>query len=259
MSDSGSVSTRSDALPTTSIETSKISQSVSTEPKASSTSTPSNLQAPNLLGTLDPPQDPFLPRWVPQGPVFLDTNACLCALQPAPDNTTSQVWECQGIATSNPYLSTSGKWFSTANTGVNVSTALSDASNPPMTEGPLVVTNNTTLVPLSSANSNSLSVFDLACTGVNRTNFTTSYYRATDELARNEPPIDASPCFRPGAVPIPITGASSWQNETGFFGCREGFFCQYSSATKLSDTAAEILNHRPKQHYQHVAAILLPS
>ena len=172
------------------------------------------------------PENPFLPQWVAEGPVFLDTNACICALQNPPDkNRSSQVWECQGNATSNPYISTSGKWFDTANANGNVSAALNDASNPPLTDDPLVILGNSTLVPLASINPNPLSVFDQACTGINRTNFTTSYYRAKHELDHKQAPIDAAPCWREGAIPIGLTKASSWQNETGYFGCKEGFFC----------------------------------
>ena len=210
-------------------EASPSSQTAVINAVTSSTALPSNLPT-NPLTDLDNteyvPENPFLPRWPAQGPVFLDTNACICALQKAPDgNTSSQVWECQGNSTSDPYTSTSGKWFNTANAVGNVSTALNDASNPPVTDYPFVVSGNSTLVPLASVDPNPLSVFDQACTGINRTNFTTSYYRAKDELDNKQTPIDAAPCWRPGAIPIPLTKASSWQNETGFFGCRQGFFC----------------------------------
>ncbi len=258
MSESSPLSSKSDASPTNSVEMSQISQSSATAPSPSSSATPS-LPSSNLFGSFNAPQDPFLPRWVAQGPVFLDTNACICALQSALHNTTSQVWECLGNATSNPYMSTSGKWFPTASGVGNVTAALNGASNPPLTDRPLVATNDTTLVPLASVNPNPLSIFDQACTGLNRTNFTTSYYRATDEIAKQETPVDGAPCFRPGAVPIPIAGVSSWQNETGFFGCKEGFFCKYFIAAQGSDLVAENLNNRSEQHDQHVTTILLSS
>ena len=231
MSESSQIPTTVDASPTASKETSQVDQSVATSSRPSSTAPAPAVAGPGLIDTLNPPQDPFLPRWVASGPVFLDSNACTCALQLAPDNSTSQAWECQGNATSNPYVITSGKWFRTADSATgNVTAALNDASSPPLTDSPLVASSNLTLVPLASVNPNPLSQFDMACTGINRTNFTTSYYRATNEIALQEAPVDGVPCFRPGAVPIPITSASSWQNETGFFGCREGFFCRYSTA-----------------------------
>ena len=180
----------------------------------------------SLLDSSSVPENPFLPRWPWQQPLFLDTNACICALRNPPNgNASTSVWQCQGNASSPPITSTSGKWFNAANAAGNISTMLDDASNPPLTDDPLVLMGNSTLLPLASVDPHHLSVFDEACTGVNRTNFTTSYYRAKQELDTKQTPIDAAPCWRPGAIPIPLTQSSSWQNETGFFGCKQGFFC----------------------------------
>lgn len=170
------------------------------------------------------PENPFLPKWPWQAPLFLDTAACVCALRESPDNSTSQAWQCRGNATTDPNTSVSGKWFNAPNVG-NSSTALEDASSPPDTRSPLVASEDSTLTPLASVNPNPLSLFDQDCTGINQTNFTTSYYQASRESAQGQPPIAAVPCLRPGAIPITLTLASAWQNETIFIGCKEGFFC----------------------------------
>lgn len=170
------------------------------------------------------PENPFLPKWPSQGPVFLDTAACICTLQKPPGNFSSQAWQCQGNGTSNPYTSISGKWYKTSRAG-NSSAAIDDASSPPDTDTPPVASDGSTLVPLASMHPNPLSIFDQACTGINQTRFTTSYYRATREIAQGQPPIDAAPCWRDGAIPITLTEPLAWQNETTFIGCKEGFFC----------------------------------
>ena len=168
------------------------------------------------------PEDPFWPRWPANGPVFLDTGACTCALQSAPDqNTTTQVWRCQGNATSYAYAGTSGKWFNAPITGI-LSSEIDDASNPPALGSALVYSNDTeALVPLVSVNPDPLSVYDQACTGVNETLFSTAYYKTTHELSQNRTPVDAAPCWREGALPIPIRNTSTWQ----VGGCGKGFFC----------------------------------
>ncbi len=191
---------------------------------------PSNINNPASIATALPvtssyvPENPFFPKWPWQGPVFLDTAACLCALQKSPDNSSSQVWECQGNGTSNPYTSIAGKWFNTSGVG-ELSTVIDDTSSPPDTGNPLVVSDGSSLVPLASVHPSPLSIFDQACTGINHTNFTTSYYRATREISLNQPPSDAAPCWREGAIPITLTEPLAWQNETTFIGCKQGFFC----------------------------------
>lgn len=67
-----------------------------------------------------------------------------------------------------------------------------------------------------------LDVFSKACTGKNQTTFTTAYYRAVREIADNKLPVDAAPCYRPGAVPLQIQSADSWVKD----GCNLGFLCK---------------------------------
>lgn len=171
------------------------------------------------------PQDPFVPRFTATGPVFLDTGACVCALRDFPDQGNATIaWRCQGSGHSSIYAGTTGKWFlPSSEESSNVTSAIDDASSPPDTNNAQVASNDSlSLIPLSSANQNRLSIYDKGCTGVNETTFSTAYNRAAIETQNQQRPIDAAPCWREGALPIPLMKAEQWQpNE-----CASGFFCQ---------------------------------
>ena len=67
-----------------------------------------------------------------------------------------------------------------------------------------------------------LGVYNGACTGKNNTKFSQSIYEANEQIAANQYPISGVPCFQPGAVPLKIQYADSWQKN----GCSEGFLCE---------------------------------
>ena len=178
----------------------------------------------------DLPQDPFYPHTTAVGPIFLDTQACVCSLQPNPDPDASDpAWRCLGNSTSDIYIGTSGKWYNPVGDASKIiNGSIDDASTPPDTNDALVVNNQTdALEPLSSVHPDPLSVFDDACTGVNETLFSTAYYRAAQEQANHQTPVDAAPCWRPGGYPVQIQNVSSWQTT----GCYPGFFCSYHSVS----------------------------
>ncbi|KAK6087714.1 hypothetical protein SCUP234_01353 [Seiridium cupressi] len=184
----------------------------------------------SLLG-IDPayiPQDPFLPRFPTEGPSFLDTGACLCALQILPHGEDSVAWQCIGNQTQGVYEVTTGKWFNAVNGGSNVDLPTDDNSNGPDTSATFTWdANQNTLVEASDQTV--LNGYDRACTAVNHTTFTRAFYRANDEIARNATPVDAMPCYQPGAVPIQIQDLASWESQ----GCSEGFLCANNTANSL--------------------------
>lgn len=167
------------------------------------------------------PQDPFLPQDVSQGPVFLDTQACLCGLRGPRDlNSNDPSWQCIGNQTQGVYSVTTGKWFNSVGKGSKEKLPMWDNTSGIDTSRALMYkTQNDSFVDASLSE---LTVWDRACTGINQTSFSTSYYGATIALQRNETPVDAAPCWRPGAIPIQIQDDSSWTTN----GCSEGFLCK---------------------------------
>lgn len=181
------------------------------------------------------PQDPFLPRKKPTGPTFLDTEACICRRQAIPTSSaggnTVPLWRCVGNQTEGFETTTSGKWFRPVydNETITDITALpiNDESNPPDTKSSLQWNpESNSLVP----GSDHLSVWDSACTGENRTSFSTSFYRAAEQIEQGEVPFDAAPCWRAGAVPLQIQNVSHWQST----GCLPGFVCRYPYSVPLT-------------------------
>ncbi|KAI0839966.1 hypothetical protein F5Y06DRAFT_19342 [Hypoxylon sp. FL0890] len=175
------------------------------------------------------PQDPFWPQDETIGPAFLDTQACLCALR-GTDNVRSSEgkWQCIGNQTQGIYAVTTGKWFNNVGDGsLQDNLPIYDATNTPDITTPLMYSNTTrSLVDVIPSD---LSVWDQACTGENNTAFSTSYYRATKEIEKNETPVDATPCWRPGAIPIEMQNVTSWQVQ----GCNEGFLCANNTVNSL--------------------------
>jgi len=223
---------------------------------------------------LDPeliPQDPFYPQQEIIGPAFLDTEACLCQLQPRPDlDLTSDdkldkgqsdqdaiLWQCAGNQTAASHELTTGKWFRTQKGDGGIKTLddlvkipIYDASNPPKLDQQFRW-NNATKKLIGTREG--FSVWDKACTGVNRTSFSTSYYRATEQIKKDETPVDAAPCWRPGAIPLQIQNVTDWENT----GCAEGFLCK--SIQSLSRHETDHIPNRRQQHRQLTPAILPPN
>ena len=175
----------------------------------------------SLISTGDLPQDPFLPVEGPYGPSFLDTEACVCAWRNLPAGS-NPAWQCLGNSTQGVYTVSTGKWFNALGGGGGgaVNGSVSDASHPPDTTRPLVFDPGAGALQ-SAGDEKSLSVYDKACTGHNQTTFSTAFYRAAAELAAGDTPVDAAPCFRPGAIPAQIQSVDSWQKD----GCNPGFLC----------------------------------
>lgn len=175
----------------------------------------------NELSVASLPQDPFLPVDGPFGPAFLDTEACICALRRAP--LQNQVgWQCLGNKTELVYTTTRGKWFPATGGSINVNSSVSDAQNPPDTTRPQVFDITKGAFQSIGSNDTRLDIFSNACTGQNQTTFSTAYYRSVTALANNAVPVDAAPCFRPGAVPLQIQAADDWLQS----GCLPGFLCR---------------------------------
>ncbi|KAI1380182.1 hypothetical protein F4677DRAFT_252994 [Hypoxylon crocopeplum] len=175
------------------------------------------------------PQDPFLPQGVPDGPVFLDTQACLCALRGTQDiNNSLASWQCIGNQTQGVYRVTTGKWFNNLGNGsLQDNLHMWDASGAPDTSKALMF--NDKKNSLVDAVSSELSVWDQACTGENHTAFSTSYYGSIKAIQNGDLPIDAVPCWRPGAVPIQIQNVTNWNVN----GCNEGFLCTNNTVNSL--------------------------
>lgn len=179
-----------------------------------------------MASSADIPQDPFFPQEIPQGPAFLDTEACLCAYKRTPvSDSDDAAWECIGNQTQGINTFTGGKWFRPLHTATisNESDGMIgtiwDASNGPDLTASLMY--NADQNALVSVDESGLSAYDAACTGSNQTTFSTAFYRAVDEKQNNETIVDAMPCWRPLAVPIEIMNLETWQRD----GCNEGFLC----------------------------------
>ncbi|KAH9886556.1 hypothetical protein F4778DRAFT_471367 [Xylariomycetidae sp. FL2044] len=180
---------------------------------------------PGYINAKDLPQDPYLPQEDSYGPSFLDTNACLCSLrQPTKDGTVA--WQCIGNQT-DP---TNGKWYNSLHGGNNVDLPIEDASNPPDT-GKTLRWNagSQTLIDMDQNHLNDLTPFDKACTGINQTTMSTSFYRAFAANEAGTTPYDAAPCWRPSAIPLTIQNVTSWESK----GCGEGFLCQNNTVNSL--------------------------
>ncbi|POS70339.1 hypothetical protein DHEL01_v211266 [Diaporthe helianthi] len=179
------------------------------------------------------PQDPFLPQGLLNGPAFLDTQACLCAYRQTPiSDSNAAAWECIGNQTNGIDVYTGGKWFRpTRSAAVSAEDdeklgPIWDASNGPDLSTPLVFDAEQDI--LVTASDSTLSPYDAACTGVNHTRFSETFYRAVHQRANNETMVDAALCYRgPYAVPLQIMGLEKWQRE----GCKEGFLCGAAGVT----------------------------
>ncbi|KAI3321370.1 hypothetical protein HD806DRAFT_546726 [Xylariaceae sp. AK1471] len=179
------------------------------------------------------PQDPFLPRESEYGPSFLDSSACLCALQQVEEGDGQRAengdaaWQCIGNQTQGVYEVTTGKWFKSLHGGSRTNFPIYDASNGPDTDKALTWDDGkNTFV---DADLNGLTPYDKACTGVNQTTFSTAFYGVLAEKARGDTPVSAAPCWLPGGVPVEIQNATSWAST----GCPTGFLCTNNTVNSL--------------------------
>lgn len=168
---------------------------------------------------------------IPIGPAFLDTAACLCAYRQSPVTSSYEAtWECIGDQTDRITVTKQGKWFRPIHNETIISPNLPtwDASNGPDIDDPLMYdAGRDALVPF---NSDSLTVYNGVCTGLNQTTFSTAFYRAVDEILVGLAPVDAMPCWRgPSAVPMQIMGLDEWTRA----GCYPGFLCANNTINSL--------------------------
>ncbi|KAI1741595.1 hypothetical protein F4680DRAFT_447061 [Xylaria scruposa] len=184
----------------------------------------------------DAPQDPFLPREQNYGPSFLDNNACLCALrQPEQGNSNAKgnqvAWQCIGNQTQGVYEVTTGKWFESLHGGHDINLPIYDASNSPDTSKALIWdASNSNFTNADPDKLSQLTPYDVACTGINQTTFSTAFYGAFAEQQANDTPVSAAPCWRPGgAVPVQIQDVTSWTAT----GCPLGFLCANNTVNSL--------------------------
>ncbi|KAI0547982.1 hypothetical protein F4679DRAFT_335093 [Xylaria curta] len=184
----------------------------------------------------DAPQDPFLPREQNYGPSFLDDNACLCALrQPEQGNSNAKAnqvaWQCIGNQTQGVYEVTTGKWFTSLNGGHDINLPIYDASNGPDTSKALIWdAGNNNFTNADPDKLSQLTPYDVACTGINQTTFSTAFYGAFAEKQAGNTPVSAAPCWRPGgAVPVQIQDVDSWTTT----GCPLGFLCANNTVNSL--------------------------
>ncbi|KAK3377140.1 hypothetical protein B0T24DRAFT_701328 [Lasiosphaeria ovina] len=194
------------------------------------------------------PQDPFLPQQEPLVPTFLDTQGCLCQMQTDPSSADDSgldpdadkktfLWQCVGNQTGAATMEPSGKWYKTRDSAEGTDADLfrlpvNSAAHPLDAATPMTWDlQSKSFVKLSDGNNKDsrLSVWDAACTGENRTEFSTSFYQANEQLESNQDPTAAAPCWRSGAVPVQIQNVSDWQTT----GCLEGFMCVNNTVNSL--------------------------
>lgn len=208
-------------------------------------------------------QDPFFPVDAVDGPRFLDTQACLCQLRPEPVKGDTVWWQCVG----NQFNITDigGKWFQAKNVdGLNLDANSTlgpsyDASYPPDSSQGFEWDNTQQQLVITGGRTPGLSVWDTACTAENNTRFSTTLYRAAAEIQANQTPVDAAPCWRPGAVPVQIQDYEDWWGN----GCKDGFLCMCIRATllhlSLVHSRKKLTPSRLKQHCQLTSPVLSSS
>ncbi|KAK3485376.1 uncharacterized protein B0T23DRAFT_46526 [Neurospora hispaniola] len=178
-------------------------------------------------------QDPFVPVDNADGPRFLDTEACLCQLRPEPVKGDTVWWQCVG----NQFniTDTGGKWFQARNVDAleleanNTLGPIYDASYAPDSSQGFEWDDSQKQLTITGDRTPGLNVWDTACTAENNTLFSTTLYRAAAEIRANQTPVDAAPCWRPGAVPIQIQDYENWQEH----GCKDGFLCSNNTVNSL--------------------------
>jgi hypothetical protein len=149
----------------------------------------------------------------PNGPFFLDTGRCRCALQ---GKLSADAWRCIGNATENLYVGDSGKWFyaSNKNNSSSLKDPLNSDSNPPDTSHQYMILDNQ-FEPI--AKNKTFAAQDLSCTGKNDTVLSSQLYQTI--AAVNSGNV---PCWQPGTIPLVIQTPIDWAAH----GCNLGFLCK---------------------------------
>ena len=129
---------------------------------------------------------------LPQGPFYLDTESCQCALQ-APNQTdvgsnSVKAWRCTGYIKDNAYVGENGKWFlpidEDGGAAMDIDTDEPDYRGgiPPNLQETYIIHNVThELQILDDTVRPQLSVVDSACSGKNDTLQSGKYYEAVEQ------------------------------------------------------------------------------
>ena len=178
----------------------------------------------NLLPTKDK---------LPQGPFYIDTESCQCALQLYNQTAVTsahsrEAWRCIGDHKENAYTGENGKWFlpTDKNDGSLIDTNESDywAGTPPDLQKTYIINNAThELQPLDANVESQLSIVDQACSGQNDTEQSTRYYDEVKQVESGNQPIPPPLCYG-GTQPVELQNASAFADK----GCNLGFFCKSS-------------------------------
>ena len=175
------------------------------------------------------------PSTAPDGPAFVDTASCQCALQPTRQikvqkHQPHEVWRCVGDSNGDIYKGDNGKWFfpihPVTDGSEDVSKPIDWADNPPNSQAPYLVSNSSNVPqfePFNSTDASQLSLVDNACTGENSTDQSAQYYASVDDIKAGRTPSNAAVCLS-GMQPYPLQNATEWTND----GCSLGFFCKYN-------------------------------
>ena len=175
-----------------------------------------------------------IPSKAPDGPFFVDTASCQCAIQPTRqievhNSQPHEAWRCIGHGSDDVYVGDNGKWFfpikPVSEGSKDTSEPVYWADNPPNSKAPYVVDNSTNVLrfqPLDAGDGSKLSLVDNACTGENSTEQSAKYYASAKDVQAGRPPSSVALCY-PGTQPVTLGNASFWNDH----GCNLGFLCKF--------------------------------
>ena len=155
-------------------------------------------------------------QMLPLGPIFIDENACECALL---QKVETEVWRCTPNTTTNIYSGQTGMWFFAINKTDPASLHDSPNSdrNPPNVTTSYIIEGEGQDAKFVAFNS-SETYDDDFCSGVNDTEASSDLY----ELIPTSIMASTYLCWQPNAIGLVIQNASAW-NATG---CNLGFLCK---------------------------------
>lgn len=148
----------------------------------------------------------------PEGPFFIDTGSCGCALREELDKAA---WRCLVSATDGMYEGQDGKWFYAVsqNNKASLKDPINSDSNPPDPSTEYEIRDDRwSRIPDDGTPE------DDGCTGQNATEASSTFYAKLSGLKSGKD----NPCWQPGTLPLVIQDATQW-NATG---CKLGFFCE---------------------------------